>query len=148
MVKRFLVLVLMLALTGGCAPYRDIYGEELDSLPFHYSQFDLRLAWNITVAGPETLIEGVVKNVRYAEVDGVEIWVSALDARGGTVARSASFVIPRQLKEDDIAPFSVKLPLAAEPGTKLLFTYRYHAHEDSDDDMGWMQSFRAEVPAR
>jgi hypothetical protein len=149
MMKRFLFpVVLVLAVTAGCASYRDVYGEQLDSLPFHYSQFDLRMAWNIKVAGPETLIEGVVKNVRYAEMDGVEIWVSALDAKGDTLARSVSFIIPRQLKEDDVVPFSVKLPLAAEPGTELLFTYRYNAHEDVEDGVGWMQSFRSEVPAR
>jgi hypothetical protein len=148
MAKRFLFLVLVLAVTGGCTSYRDVYREQLDNLPFHYSQFDLRVAWNIQVAGPETLIEGVVENVRYFEMDGVEIWVSALDAKGGTLARSVSFVIPRQLREDDIAPFSVKLPLAAVPGTQLLFTYRYHAHEDAEDGVDWMQSFRTEVPAR
>ncbi|GFE60531.1 hypothetical protein [Geobacter sp. AOG2] len=148
MVKLFFFLVLIMAVTSGCVSDRGVYREQLDSLPFHYSQFDLQMAWDITVTGSETFIAGVAKNVRYAEMDGVEIWVSALDTKGKTLARSVSFVIPRQLKEGEIAPFSVKLPVAAIPGTTLLFTYRYIAHEDAEDSLKWMQSFRTEVSAR
>ncbi len=148
MVKRFFYLVFIMAVTCGCVSGRGVYREQLDSLPFHYSQFDLQMAWDITVAGPETSITGVAKNVRYAEMDGLEIWISALDTNGKTLARSVSFIIPQQLKEGDIAPFNVKLPVAAVPGSTLLFTYRYMAHEDVEDGLKWMQSFRTEMPAR
>lgn len=149
MLGKYIILAAVMAFFGGCATYRDIYQEQLDNLPQHYSQFDLVLAWKIVAAGSETDIEGVVKNVRYAHIDNIEIWVSVLSPAGKPEARSVSFVIPRMLELDEIAPFSLKLPAQTTPGAKLLFTYMYKAYEGGDKrGLRWMQSFEAEVPAR
>ena len=121
----------------------------MSSLPQHYDQFDLRLAWGTKTTGTEILIEGLVKNVRYLRVDDLEIWVAVLDAQGRTVARSVGYIIPPALALDEIAPFSLKLPVPALPGTKLRFTYLYAAFEgDGHHELKWTQSFDAEVPAK
>jgi hypothetical protein len=148
MVKHLLFVILTLAFLGSCAAYRDVYREQLASLPQRYSQFDMRLAWSIKVVGTETLIDGVLENIRYPQMGDIEVWVSARDAGGSIIARSVSYIIPRDLRRDEVAPFSLRLPVAAEPGAKLLFTYRYHAHEDVEDGTTWLQSFEAEVPGK
>lgn len=137
----------------GCASYPDVNLQRLSTLPQHYSQFDAVLAWEVKRAGSETVIDGVFKNVRYNEMDGIEVWVAALDSAGKTVARSASYIMPHMLGMDAAAPFSLKLPLKAVSGSKLRFTYRYTALEGGGNDGGvsagnWMQSFDAEVPGR
>ncbi len=148
MLKRSLLVILTLTLLAGCTAYRDVSRERLETLPQHYSQFDLRLTWKTTVTDTETLIEGAAQNIRYPQMDNLEIWVSALDSNGRNLARSVSYVIPSRLNQDETAPFDLKLSLAVKPGSKLQFTYRYRALEDSDDAVSWMQNFEADVPQR
>lgn len=142
-----IMIIAVLVMIGGCAPYHDIYQEQLELLPQHYSQFDLKMAWEVKVTDTGTVIDGVVKNVRYFEMIGVEIWVSVLDGKGNTMGRSESFIIPLLLRENDTAPFSLTIPARAAPGTTLLFTYRYREHEGHDNGQFWMQSFEVPAPA-
>lgn len=148
MLKRLLLLALTMTFLGSCAPYRDVYREQLDTLPHRYSQFDVKLAWDARVVGTDIYINGVVENVRYFLMEGVEVWGVVRDATGNTVARSASFIIPNELKQYETAPFSLKLPAQTVPGAKLVITYRYLAHEDQEQGISWMQSFEAEVPEK
>ena len=153
MLRLTVVLSVCVALLCSCATYHDTSRQRLETLPHHYSQFDVHLAWESRVAGGETLVDGVAKNVRYAYMYNLEIWVAVLDARGKSVARSVSYIIPRQLDLDETAEFSLKLPVPAPPGTKLRFTYRYRGsdggggerHEHGDGGVPWMQSFETVV---
>lgn len=153
MMKRVAILAITLLLSAGCATYHDTGRQKLQALPQHYSQFDLVMGWETRVAGGKTVVDGVVKNVRYAEMYDLEIWVAVLDQAGKVKARSVSYVIPRKLDLDQTAEFSLKLPVAAAPGTRLRFTYRYRGSEGGEGLGGglergtnWMQSFEAVVP--
>lgn len=155
MIRRLCMLVLTAALLGACATYHDTSRERLETLTQRYSQFDLVLAWETKVVGGTTMVDGVVKNVRYAAMYDLEIWVAVLDPAGKAMARSVSFVIPRQLNLDESAEFGLKLPVAVAPGTKLRFTYQYRGSEGGEGFGGglergpnWMQSFDAVVPPR
>jgi PBP1b-binding outer membrane lipoprotein LpoB len=154
MLRRILILFLSAVLIAGCAAYPDTRKQRMESLPQHYAQFDLVMGWDTKVTDSKTIIEGVVKNVRYAYMYDLEIRVAVLNAAGKTGEHGVAFVIPRQLEMDQMADFSVKLPVAVEPGTKLRFIYRYRGSDAGDSDGGmdkgvdWMQSFDAVVPAR
>jgi len=148
--RRILILVMMSALLGACATYPDIDQQRLETLPQRYSQFDLTLAWETRVAEGKTIIDGVVKNVRYHLMHDLEVWVSVLDPAGKVVEQSMTFIIPLQLGMDETAPFTVKLPYAVAPGTRLRFTYKYRGDDGGDGFTSgqWIQSFDALVPAR
>jgi hypothetical protein len=155
MAKRIAVFALAALLTAGCATYHDTSRERLQALPQHYSQFDLVMGWETKLVNGKTVVDGVVKNVRYAAMYDLEIWVAVLDPRGKEKSRSVSYLIPRQLNLDESADFSVKLPVAVAPGTRLRFTYRYRGSEGGEGigsglerGTNWMQSFEAVVPAR
>lgn len=155
MVRRILILAMTAALVGGCSTYRDTSRQRLESMPQHYSNFDLQLAWDTNVVGGDTLIEGAVKNLRYAYMYELEIRVAVLDPAGKVAERSVSMVIPRRLNLDESAEFSLNLPVAVTPGTKLRFTYRYRGsdgggggHDSGIGDVEWWQSFDAVVPAK
>lgn len=146
MVRRFLLSILFVLSLAGCVVYPDLNRQRLASLPEHYANFDMALAWETRPAGSATEIDGVLKNRRYQRMVEIEVWVSILDASGKVVARSVSYVIPRVLQLDEVAPFSLTVPAPAPPGTRLLFTYRYYTHDD-DNGLEWMQSFDAIVPS-
>lgn len=153
MVGRMAKLVLLTVLVGACAAYPSRARQRLETLPQRYSQFDMVMAWETKNEGAHTVVDGVVKNVRYFVMNGVEVWVAVLDDSGKVASRSVSFIIPTQLYQDQSAEFSVKLPVRVEPGTRLRFTYKYKADEGGDNGRGpgitdWMQSFETVVPAR
>ncbi|UPU34781.1 hypothetical protein M1B72_15165 [Geomonas paludis] len=131
---------------SGSAAHSDVNSERLKSLPYQYAQFDMALAWEIKQAGMETVVEGVGKNLRYAFMEGIEIWIAAVDAAGQTRARNVCFVIPRQVRMDEIFPFSVKLPIPVESGMLLKFTYKYNGSDGGDGGVDWMQSFEWTLP--
>jgi hypothetical protein len=142
----FILLALALCLSG-CVRYHDLNQERFESLPQHHAMFDAVLAWEVREAGGETFISGEFKNVRFAYMNDVEVWISLLDPAGKTAARSTAFLIPHRLEMNQIAPFGVRLPLPAVPGSTLRFLYKYRAQDDAMGDVGaWMQSFDAKVP--
>ena len=73
--------------------------NRLQTLPQHYEQFDLKLAWEVKSLDGSTVIDGVVKNIRFYEMDELELWVLSLDANGKVVHRSEDFVF--RLKENE-----------------------------------------------
>ena len=153
MVQRILILVMAALLLNGCATYHDTKRERMNALPQRYSQFDLVLAWDTRVVDGNTYVEGVVKDVRWAFMYDLEIWIAVIDPEGKVLARSMTFVIPNKLNQDEIVDFDVKLPVPVAPGAILRFTYKYRGSDGGDDGgpllgggMPWMQSFDAVVP--
>jgi hypothetical protein len=149
MIKHLFTLVALLFPLAGCAA-NPVVIRPLNSYGEHYVQFDAILAWDVRGDAGHTVVDGVFKNVRYDEMDNIEVWIAALDDSGQVKARSVSFIIPHQLRQDDTAEFTVKLPVAPVPGTKLHFMYKYMAIEAGGDDGGggggnWMQSFDSRI---
>lgn len=140
-----LIVILLLLMIGGCAAYRSDNLDRMQSLPQHYKQFDLKLAWDVKQVDDSTVIDGIVKNIRYVEVDDLEIWVLSLDAGGKVVHRAADFVY--RLRKNETGQFTLKIPRLA-PGSKLRFTYSYVGSDGGGDSGGvtWIQSFESQVP--
>lgn len=141
-----ILIAILLLLLGGCAGYRSDYLDRMQSLPQQYAQFDLKLAWEVKTVDGSTVIDGIVKNIRYHSMDELEIWVLSLDAEGKVVHRAADFVY--RLKENEAAHFTLKTPRLAS-GSKIRFMYHYIGNEgggDSGGALSWRQSFESEVP--
>ena len=155
MCKRLLILAITAALAGACSTYHDTGYQHPETMTQQYSQFDVVMGWDVQVAGGNTLIKGVVKNVRYLYMNDLEIWVVALNPAGKVMARSVDFVIPQPLQMDETAAFELKLPVAVTPGSKLRFTYKYRGSDGGDGpelggavgDTNWWQSFDFVLPA-
>jgi len=144
--QKTLIIAILLLMMNGCATYRSDNLDRMQALPQHYAQFDLKLAWEVKPVDDSTVISGFVKNIRYYEMDGLEIWVLSLDAGGKVVHRAADFVY--RLKENEVAQFTLKLPRLAS-GSKLRFMYNYIGNDgggDSGGALSWRQSFESEVP--
>jgi hypothetical protein len=111
-------------------------------------QFDAKLSWDARISGSELNITGVVQNIRYSQVNNMEVWVTLKDPSGATIARSVSYIVPDTIYQDETAPFSMTLPHHNVTNGKLIFTYQYVAHEGPEDGMKWHQSFEAAMPER
>lgn len=150
--RKYLFVISAIFLLGGFASISDEMRGQLKSLPQQYSQFDVNMAWAVKSSDRNTLISGVVQNVRYATMEELEIWVALHDVKGKLLSKAVSFVIPRRLDRDETAPFSVTLPVIASPGSKLMFTYKYNGFDGGGDGgmagggVSWIQSFEAQVP--
>jgi hypothetical protein len=118
---------------------------QLDILSQQYTSFDVKMTWDIKTIGSNTVIDGVIKNIRYAMMEDIEIRVSLLDSNGKTVSSAVDFVMPRRLDMDETTAFRVMLPVVAPHGAKLVFTYRYDGY-DGGDGTKWMQSFDSSAP--
>jgi len=144
--RNSIVIVLCVLLIGGCATYRNDLQKMFQRLPQQYSEFDLKMAWEAKSVDNSTLINGVVKNIRYYEMDDLEIWVEALDSEGHEIHRAVDYIYT--LKENEVARFTLKIPQVA-PGSKLRFRYNYIGSEgggDSGNAVSWRQSFESVVP--
>ncbi|GFO61098.1 hypothetical protein GMST_34230 [Geomonas silvestris] len=143
------VLVLVVALLAGCATSREAGGRyKMEQYPLHYRQFDVELAYRVSDLGSQTLVDGMLRSLRYQYMEDAEVWVAALGSGGKTEARTVSY-LPHELRQGEIASFSAKLPVQVAPGSTLRFTYKYQG-SDGGDDKGEerMQSFDAVVPPR
>jgi len=110
-----------------------------------YSNFDVKMSWEIYTIDRKTVIDGVIQNIRYAMMEGIEIWVALLDSNGKTLNRAVDLVMPGRLDMGETAEFRVLFPIVVPHGTKLVFTYKY-AGNDGGDGMKWMQSFDSYAP--
>ena len=144
MFRQFYLLVVLVALLGGCATSQNLNHLQMADMKQSNTHFDMKLAWNVAIRGTETHIEGLIKNTWNTPVTDVEIWISLQDSNANTIARKAYFV-PGFLEKDETAPFSIMLPVRAETGSKLIFTYHYNPHSGGDSDR-WMQSFEMSIP--
>lgn len=143
--KTMLLAILLISLAG-CSPFRDPLHERAKTLPYQYSHFDALLSWEYRHDNGSTVVDGVVRNNRYAIMDDMEIWVHVIDGSGRVVDRSVGFV--HRLAKDQSDSFSVRLPATA-PGTRLMFIYKYVGFDGGgvdEDAIRWSQSFSAEIP--
>ena len=149
MKQLYLISIVAIFVLSGFTSISEQMKNQLETLPQHYSQFDVKMAWAVKALNGKTAIDGVIQNIRYATMEDLEISVSTLDSAGKATGHSTSFVIPIKLNKDDLAPFAVVLPVAYSAGTKLMFTYKYLGNDGDGDGGGvgrWMQSFESIVP--
>jgi hypothetical protein len=140
------IVALALLLISGCATYQNDNLDRLRTLPQQYAEFDVKMAWEVKPVDGSTVIDGVVKNIRYYEMDDLEIWVASLDAKGKEEHRAVDYVY--RLRENETARFTLKIPQVAS-GHKLRFWYSYSGSEgggDSGNALTWRQSFDSAVP--
>jgi hypothetical protein len=147
MIRTVLFLAMLMLLMNGCTAYRNDSLQRMQSLPGHYSQFDAKLAWEVTSSDNSTVINGVVQNIRYYEMSDLEVWVYSMDSNGKEVHRGVDFV--HRLMENEAGSFTIKIPRVAS-GTRLQFLYKYLGLNgdggEGADAVSWSQSFEAKVP--
>lgn len=138
-VALFVVMVMALpvlaAETGSAAVY-----------PYRYSSFDIKVEWNTVQSGNTLVVNGLIKNVRYTQIEDIDVTISLLDKEKKEVSSGGALPIPIVLKSYDSEPFSAPLKGAGiQPGSALQFVIRYRVNEGGTDNYTWMTSFTVDA---
>jgi hypothetical protein len=144
---KLIICILLTVLIGGCSTIHPdaLRREQFEKLSQKYSQFDLKMAWDNKVSDHDIIVAGVVRNVRWFQVESLEIWVSLIAPDGSVLAKDVDLIKPGPLKLGEMASFLIRLRAKPVPGSKLQFSYKYSAIENNEQSMTWMQSFEADL---
>lgn len=142
-----LALFAALLVMAGCGMHGYTRSSDIASYPYRYADFDYKYAWKTTVADNGFLIDGVMKNVRYANIDSVQLTVNVVDKDGKTVAKATDFPMPQQTREGEECSFSLLLKdIKPAPGDILQFQVYYTGTEGGlDGHIDWHGSFRVDA---
>lgn len=124
---------------GGCS-LNGYQGVKPEVYPATKRAFDVTIGWKKTLTDDGMTVEGYARNNRYFIIRGLELRV-VLVAANGTEMKPETFLFPQELRERDMAPFSVSLKARPQVGDRLRFIYRYLAVEDAETSYTWMNSF-------
>ena len=126
------------ALHAGTKPEAD--------LPYRHSAFDFKYAWKAAPLGQGVVIDGVVKNVRFFNVEGAVLTVSLLNGEKKVLANATALPIPQQIRMDEVRPFDLVLKgVTLSPGDRLRFLISYRAADGRNGIGFWMSSFTVDA---
>ncbi len=135
------LLALLLMLTG----YGTAYGAgngPAAGYPFRHNDFDFKVAWKSAASDRGTAIDGLLKNVRYPSVAGVDLTVRLVDRENRVLAGGTAYPIPQRIMENDYSPFHVILRHGAPAkGDLLQFMIWYRINEGGQGGDHWLSSF-------
>lgn len=144
-VTNFLALLLLLPLVACTAPHAA--KQDIAAYPFRHSDFDYRVAWKTFQSDKGFVIDGIMKNVRYAYIDSLDLTISVIGKNNKVRARGTSIPVPQHSRIDEVIPFAVKLPnVSAEQGDILQFLIHYKGSEGGrNEGIDWRSSFAVDA---
>ncbi len=141
------ILALLLVMTG-CGVHSYTNHTDVSGFPHRYADFDYKYAWKTVVTDQALLIDGVMKNVRYAFIDSVQVKVSVLDKNGNIIATASDFPMPQKTREGDVCIFTLLLR-DVKPASGDIFQFQVHyTGNEGDHDGGgvdWYSNFKVDA---
>jgi hypothetical protein len=127
MAKRFIMVMLLLLTTAGCAGYRSTADTNPAFSAHNVRHYDVEVNWRAEQA-PDGVIrlQGTVTNARYYHLQDLELNARLVDQKGKVVARDNFADFPVYLPPGKTEPF--RMEFRVPPGTqpdKLRFSYYY-----------------------
>lgn len=115
--------------------------------PYRHADFDYKYAWKTTTTDHGVVIDGVMKNVRYAFIDSVVMTVEVLDKDGNLVARGSDFPMPQKMREGEVSHFSLLIrDIRPAAGEVFRFLVHYKGNEGgSRGNVEWISSFKTDA---
>lgn len=121
-------------------------GVPVAAMPYRRADFDFKYAWRTAQVERGLAVDGLLKNVRYANVEDVVLTVSLLNGEGKLLADETVFPIPQQIRMDDDRPFGLVLKnVVLSPGDLLRFQIRYRVDEGDTSSFTWLGSFTVDA---
>jgi hypothetical protein len=143
---RWVLMMVMMTALAGCAAWNAERPNPVAGLPYHHSDFDLKVAWKTSLTDEGLVVEGLIKNVRYAYMRDLDVTVALLDREKRVLAEHGELLVPVSLYIDYDQPFSVVLRDARPaPGDLLRFRITYRAVEGADSIFNWLSIFTVDA---
>lgn len=141
-----LILLLIIAGMPACASLKSSQNDPMAQFPYRHNAYDLIVAWNSLQTEHGTIIDGLIKNVRYPEVRDIDLTVKVFDPKGSLLSKGSFLLVPAPLSMYESAPFIVKLPDAPlAKGNVIEFIMRYHGNDGYRNNFDWLTSFKADA---
>lgn len=143
-IVKTLSFVAMLALSACSSQY---VMHDVSGFPYRHSDFDYKVAWKTTQTNNAVVIDGVLKNIRYAAVDSVDVTVYLVGADGKVHGRTTTIPIPQHSRIDEIVPFTAELRnVALNQGDTFKFVIHYISSDGGPEDGNdWRSTFIADA---
>jgi hypothetical protein len=143
---RNLTLVSLFILSASSVLHAAAQQNPAAGFPYRHSDFDYKIAWKTTQTNDVVVIDGILKNVRYPNIELVELTVFLQGPDGKVRARATALPFPQQSKMDEVATFSVKVnKVVLNPGDTLKFLIHYSGTEGGGGGFDWHSSFAADA---
>ena len=140
--KGWAALLSILVVVTGCVMISVPNRQPFAGLPYRYNSFDLKVAWKVEPTRQGLAVDGVLKNVRYARMDDLDVTVSLLDPRQRVLAKARTFIIPRSANLDEYRNFDLVLEnVTLKKGDLFRFDIHYVAVDDHDSTLNWYTTF-------
>jgi hypothetical protein len=133
--------VAMLVSLSACTVNEYARQNPVADMPYRHSDFDFKVAWKTSPTDQGLAIEGLLKNVRYAQVESVTLSVFLLNSDNKVLATASTFPNPQTIKIDDYVSWGVILKAVPSKGDRLKFLIDYHAQEGNDGASRWISYF-------
>lgn len=138
------LLATILMLTVQAPAYAE--GGPAAGLPFRHNAFDFKVAWKTTTVNQGVAIEGLLKNVRYPSVEGVDLSVRLVGKDNRVLVCGTDFPIPQRIGEYDYSPFRLVLKNGTvSKGDVLQFLIWYRINEGGQGGDRWLSSFAVDA---
>lgn len=144
LVKIAAVLAVVVSLSA-CATEEVAKRSPAAGYSFIYKDYDLRYAWKTSASDEGLRVEGLIKNVRFARVERLEVRVALLDKSRKELAEAVAFPLPQPIEMDDFGSFVVLLKgKKPAPGDLLRFIVNYTASA-GQSSYSWTSNFTVDA---
>ena len=142
--KRVAALLSVLISLSACAAPHAMQNPAAE-FPFRHNDFDFRYAWKTNQTDQGIYIGALIKNVRYAAAEEVEVTVTLLNKEHKVISENTAFPIPQLITKGDYRSIGLLLKGAKlSEGDQLRFLVSYKASEGSQG-LSWRSSFTVDA---
>lgn len=144
---RILVSLSLIALLAGCGSIKlSAPAVNLNEYPYRYNEFDYNYIWKTSSTDKGLVVEGFVKNVRYAYIDSVDINLKVIDKDGNVFVKASDFPMPQESREGELCSFRMLLKnFKLTPGNIFHFQMNYAGDDASRSGTKWSSSFKVDA---
>ena len=153
LVRKLLLMGIVISCVPACMIVND-FKENLkayehkpeDQFPFHHSSPEFRVSWDTQRSGNDTIVDGLVTNVRNTTVQGISLKIDLLDADGKRLTQGVAPPTALNLKIYDTFSFNAILKdTQIAPGNILFFIITYSTYSGSWGGNSEQKSFKVEA---
>lgn len=141
LLKAAAALVLSISLTA-CASTNVAKPSPAAGYTFRHDDFDFRYAWKTSRSGEGLRIDGLIKNIRYPQIEDLDVTVSLLNKGRDVISEGVSFPVPQLMNKNDYRSFDVVFKdVNPSEVDQLRFRVGYRASDGGTLGIIWKSSF-------
>lgn len=146
-VFKILAIMASALIMAACSGHKYSLYTNVSEYPYRHADFDYKYAWKTTATDQGLAIDGVMKNVRYAYIDSLQLTVTAMGKDKSVVARASTFPMPQFSKVGDVTHFNLLLRnMKPAPGDELKFLVHYKGNEGGNQGgVDWYSRFKVDA---